>query len=133
MIQHKESKLLLLDRFEHNSNINDETVTREPNKGPFLFWWPVVDSYSNDPVLPIPPLEAFVSGQYNRNIPYITGTVKNDGALFQGLIQQWSANLQWTIDTWRNLGPRMLMWSSQDPTSEQQFAANIIRSILKQL
>jgi len=41
-------------------------------------WKPNVDSFIPDPFLPLPPLEAMVRGQFNK-IPFISGTIKNDG------------------------------------------------------
>merc|ERR1719373_652934 len=42
-------------------------------------WWPTIDKYSSDPVLPIDPLMALKSGSFNK-VPFMSGTVKNEGA-----------------------------------------------------
>ena len=46
-------------------------------------FWPVVDNYASNPFLPLDPLEALKTGQYNR-VPYMTGVVKNEGVLLTG-------------------------------------------------
>ena len=37
-------------------------------------YWPVVDSYAEDPFLPVDPLEALMTGMFTR-VPFISGTV----------------------------------------------------------
>jgi len=46
-----------------------------------LIFAPVVDHFCSNPFMPIHPLEAVKSGAYNK-IPYMSGTTKEDGALF---------------------------------------------------
>ena len=41
---------------------------------------PVIDTYSNDPVLPVDYLTAMKTGYFNK-VPIMTGTVQNEGAL----------------------------------------------------
>ena len=41
---------------------------------------PVIDTYSNDPVLPVDYLTAMKNGYFNK-VPIMTGTVQNEGAL----------------------------------------------------
>jgi hypothetical protein len=82
-----------------------------------------------------------LAGEYNH-IPYIrcllgiakpadglppSGTVKNDGAVYLGLLGVDDANLRLAEDTWRSLGPRMLMWSQGGPTQLEGLTASIIR------
>ena len=43
-------------------------------------FWPVIDTYSNDPVLPVDYLTAMKTGYFNK-VPIMTGTVQRDGAL----------------------------------------------------
>ena len=49
-------------------------------------FFPVVDSYASDPFLPIDPLEALKSGQFNQ-VPYMSGIVKNEGVLLSGMLR----------------------------------------------
>ena len=37
-------------------------------------YWPVVDSYAEDPFLPLDPLEALMTGRFTK-VPFISGTV----------------------------------------------------------
>jgi len=47
-------------------------------------FFPTSDYFSSDPVLPYDSLTALSLGEFNH-VPLITGTIKNDGALFIGL------------------------------------------------
>ena len=47
---------------------------------------PVVDSYASNPFLPLDPLEALKTGQFNQ-VPYMSGIVKNEGVLVTGGIR----------------------------------------------
>lgn len=49
----------------------------ERERGP---WFPVVDAYCSDPILPVEPLHALKVGAFNK-APMISGTVANEGAL----------------------------------------------------
>jgi len=51
-----------------------------PFAEPTFQWYPVVDSYSSDPFLPLSPLEAMSTGKFNQ-IPFMSGTNKDEGAL----------------------------------------------------
>ena len=42
-------------------------------------YWPNVDDYADEPFLPMDPLLALKNGSFNM-VPYITGTLKNEGA-----------------------------------------------------
>merc|ERR1712241_1404073 len=42
---------------------------------------PVVDHFCSNPFMPIHPLEAMKTGAYNK-VPYMSGTTKEDGAMF---------------------------------------------------
>ena len=42
-------------------------------------YWPVIDDYADEPFLPMDPLQSLLQGSFNK-VPYITGTVKNEGA-----------------------------------------------------
>ena len=65
-------------------DITDPDETTYDTTAELKFWfWPIIDSYSSNPVLPMDPLEALMTGQFNR-IPYMSGTVKYEGALVVG-------------------------------------------------
>merc|ERR1719175_233271 len=73
------------------------------------------------------PLEAMKRGIFNR-IPFVSGTVKNEGAVFTGLLK----NLKETVnsDDWQRVGPKYLNIKSdveREVTKEQSQLANIIR------
>ena len=73
-----------LDAEKLNEPITDsEESVFNPNLPPKYTFMPVVDSYATDPFLPVDPLEALVTGKFNK-VPYISGIVKFEGALFTG-------------------------------------------------
>lgn len=59
-----------------------ELITKliNPFAEPTFQWYPVVDSYSSKPFLPLSPLEAMATGEFNR-IPFMSGTNRDEGAL----------------------------------------------------
>ena len=44
----------------------------------FMPWLPMVDGS----FIPYQPLQAFASGNYNKDVPFVTGTVNNEGLMF---------------------------------------------------
>jgi len=56
---------------------NIQAPKDDRERGP---WFPVVDHYATDPVLPMEPLNALKTGMFNK-VPMLSGTIKNDGAL----------------------------------------------------
>ena len=63
------------------ANITDDPrALMDPNIESKFYFFPVIDSYASNPFLPLDPLEALKTGQFNR-VPYITGIVKNEGVL----------------------------------------------------
>merc|ERR1711971_257026 len=64
-----------------NEKIQDsDENTYNPAYTANFSYWPVVDHYAEDPFLPLDPLEAIMTGMFNR-IPYMTGTVEYEGSL----------------------------------------------------
>ena len=64
--------------------ISDPTETNYDLSAESKFWfWPVIDSYASTPFLAMDPLEALMTGQFNR-IPYMSGTNTYEGALLVG-------------------------------------------------
>merc|ERR1712066_552748 len=65
-------------------NITDDpTAYLDPNIEYKFQFFPVIDSYASNPFLPLDPLEAMMTGQYNR-VPYMSGIVKNEGVVITG-------------------------------------------------
>ena len=61
-------------------NITDpEEAQVDPSIELKYFFGPVIDSYSRNPFLPNDPLESLKTGMFHR-IPYMSGTVTNEGA-----------------------------------------------------
>ena len=64
--------------------INDPISTTYDLTADIKFWfWPIIDSYASNPFIPMDPLEALMTGQFNR-IPYMSGTNTYEGALVVG-------------------------------------------------
>lgn len=90
-------------------------------------WHPVVDNYASDPFMPLSPIEALKSGAFN-NIPFMSGTVKNEGAFITGLLDLHGKKLNPKI--WEKIGARLLFiasYTETEITEEQNMLANIIR------
>merc|ERR1712128_320261 len=81
------------------ADINNKLGVSNPTAPSPFVWQPVIDNYAENPFLPMDPLEAMQTGMFNK-IPFISGTVKNEGAyevggfLSQGtrenLLKNWS-------------------------------------------
>jgi len=87
------------------------------------YWRPVVDDYSSDPFLPLTPLLAMKLGIFNR-IPFISGTVKNEGL---GLFV---TSYLMTDSLWQLIGPQLLHLKSdiqKEPTKTQSQLTNITK------
>merc|ERR1712179_411703 len=83
-----------------NSSQEEEASTEEERKEAFNFlWWPTSDPYASEPFCPMKPLEAMKTGRYNQ-IPFMSGTIKNDGGLFIP-----TKNLEDVSNAWEVFGP----------------------------
>jgi len=72
-LQNVDSKYLV-------ANITDsDELQFDPVTDLKFSYWPNIDDYADDPFLPMDPLLALKNGSFNM-VPYITGTVKNEGA-----------------------------------------------------
>lgn len=93
-------------------------------------WWPVVDSHAVAPVVPLEPLHAMRIGAF-RQVPLMTGTVKNEGALQLFLSQALSRTAQETEIFWNLTGPLVLQVTASNNwteiTGEERAVANIAR------
>ena len=66
------------------SKITDsDSCHEDPSCDLKFVFWPAVDSYSSNPFLPLDPLEAMMTGQFNK-IPFMSGTVTYDGVMITG-------------------------------------------------
>jgi len=92
-------------------------------------WRPVVDNYASDPFLPLEPLEAMKRGIFNQ-IPYISGTVKNEGAIFPKLALKKLPPAPFITPDWyiSTFGAKFLHIKpeTKETTEEQRMLANII-------
>merc|ERR1712106_359378 len=61
------------------ADINKKLGVSNPTAPSPFVWRPVIDNYAENPFLPMDPLEAMKTGIFNK-IPFISGTVKNEGA-----------------------------------------------------
>ena len=59
---------------------NDTALLIDPSLTQKFSFFPVVDSFSSSPFLPLDPLTALMTGKFSH-VPYISGFVKNEGAL----------------------------------------------------
>jgi len=86
-------------------------------------WWPSVDDYSSDPVLPTEPLQALKNGQFVK-VPTITGTALSDGGLQLFTEEEFTSS-------WNIMSPALLLTTgamNRSEYTEQEFAlANIVR------
>merc|ERR1712241_667483 len=69
-----------------------------------LTFMPVVDHFCSNPFMPIHPLEALKTGAYN-NIPYMSGTNKEDGALFTMMFWDYLETIE---EKWDTIGAGIL-------------------------
>ena len=67
------------------------------------YWFPVIDTYSRDPVLPIDYLTAMKNGYFNK-IPIMTGTILNDGAIVYPELEYG--------EFWKKSGPLFMLLTS---------------------
>jgi len=90
-----------------------------------LVFSPVVDHFCSNPFMPIHPLEAVKSGAYNK-IPYMSGTTKEDGALFTMMF--WDS-LETIEEKWDTIGAGILniMKTRNDIDEETQMIAEITK------
>merc|ERR1711881_365798 len=90
-----------------------------------LIFSPVVDHFCSNPFMPIHPLEAVKSGAYNK-IPYMSGTTKEDGALFTMLF--WDS-LEPIEENWDAIGLGILqtMKNRNDIDEESKMIAQIMK------
>merc|ERR1712013_40689 len=75
-------------------------------------WRPVIDNYAENPFLPLDPLEAMKTGTFNR-IPFISGTVKNEGALLVGVFASQGQREQ-LEEHWASYGPPLILSDSSN-------------------
>ena len=69
-------------------NITDDPkALTDPNIKSKFWFAPVIDSFASNPFLPLDPLEALMTGQFNQ-VPYMSGIVKNEGVLLSGGLRQ---------------------------------------------
>ena len=77
------------------ANISDDTtsILADPSYRARFEFYPVIDSFSSSPFLPLDPLTALATGRFNP-VPFISGTVKNEGALTTLLMRSagWSGH-----------------------------------------
>merc|ERR1719268_587537 len=76
-------------------------------------WRPVIDNYASNPFLPLHPLEAMITGIFNR-IPFISGTVKNEGALMVGGMKAQGITNEKIKENWASIGAPLLLTSSTE-------------------
>merc|ERR1711881_427966 len=86
---------------------------------------PVVDHFCANPFLPIHPLEAIKTGAYNK-IPFMSGTNKEDGALFTMMF--WDS-LEKIEENWDTMGPGILkiLKNRNDIDEESKMIAQIVK------
>merc|ERR1711892_696574 len=88
-------------------------------------WRPVVDNYASNPFLPLDPLEAMQTGVYNQ-IPFMSGTVKNDGAILIPIFKSSGKTTEQVQENWGSIGPAIMFSSpTYNATSEDALFANI--------
>jgi carboxylesterase type B len=88
-------------------------------------WRPVVDNYASNPFLPLDPLEAMQTGVYNH-IPFMSGTVKNDGAIFVSILKGKGSSPKQVQENWGSIGPKIISGlPTMNATAEDFFFANI--------
>merc|ERR1711892_246044 len=94
------------------------------NPSPFV-WQPVIDNYASNPFLPMDPLEAMKTGIFNR-IPFISGTVRNEGALMVGIFRS-QGTRENLIENWTSYGTPLILSASETSnfTAEEIRLANI--------
>merc|ERR1712106_388594 len=94
------------------------------NPSPFV-WQPVIDNYASNPFLPMDPLEAMKTGIFNR-IPFISGTVRNEGALMVGIFRS-QGTRENLIENWTSYGTPLILSASETSnfTAEETRLANI--------
>jgi len=103
-------------------NLADEFARNMTN---VFDWRPVIDNYASNPFLPHDPLEAIKTGIFNR-IPFMSGTVKNEGALWMRSFSGAGETRNQILENWDTFGPRQISSSnSVNITVEDIMRANI--------
>jgi len=89
-------------------------------------WRPIVDNYASNPFLPFDPLESMKTGTFNK-IPFMSGTVKNEGALMLGMLRSEGKTKKQIIENWEEAGPRIILSSPsmEEANIEGVLLANI--------
>jgi len=86
-------------------------------------WWPCLDDFSSDPVLPTEPLQALKNGQFVK-VPTITGTVLNDGGLMLFTEEEFT-------NGWNIFAPMILQLTAamnrSEYTDQEVSVSNIVR------
>ena len=90
------------------TKISDDTASlqADPSYRASFEFYPVIDSFSSAPFLPVDPLAALMTGQFNQ-VPYISGTVKNEGALTTLLIRSAGKTGQEILRVAEETGPHL--------------------------
>jgi len=104
-------------------NIHADIKERE--RGP---WFPVVDAFSTDPILPLDPLEAMKTGKFNK-VPFISGTMANDGAIQVASILGPNPEKE---KVWKSMAAQLLMLSQSANVSETKYEDVMAASIVTQ-
>jgi len=79
-----------------NAKIVDSVSIYDPRYPANFSYWPVVDSYAEDPFLPLDPLEALMTGRFTK-VPFISGTVILEGSFVPIVAQQQGSAVLSTI------------------------------------
>ena len=86
---------------------------------------PVIDSYSNDPVLPVDYLTAMKTGYFNK-VPIMTGTVLNEGALLISTMPNEITDEFWSVKGVDSLFMRPSL-NTSELREEEILQANMMR------
>eukprot|EP00090_Calanus_glacialis_P020465 TRINITY_DN3150_c0_g1_i4.p1 TRINITY_DN3150_c0_g1~~TRINITY_DN3150_c0_g1_i4.p1 ORF type:complete len:682 (-),score=113.06 TRINITY_DN3150_c0_g1_i4:149-2194(-) len=116
--------LQMIDIEEIMEKLSGTGTDNYNNKAEFD-WRPVVDNYASNPFLPLDPLEAMQTGVYNQ-IPFMSGTVKNDGAIFVSILKAKGSTTKQVQENWGSIGPKIISGlPTMNPTAEDFLFANI--------
>merc|ERR1711997_1182734 len=88
---------------------------------------PVVDNFCSNPFMPVHPLEAMKTGAYNK-VPYMSGTTKEDGAMFTMWFWDY---LELMEVNWDTMGPVFLEIAKTVNASEIDEETRMIAQIMK--
>jgi len=109
-----------LDDLIVNSSLENASADLEEDDS--TAWFPVIDTYSRDPVLPTNYLTAMKNGYFNR-VPIMTGTGLNDGGLIYPEIEYGQF--------WENHGAKFLAIKSSFNLSETTHEENLEAQMIK--